>query len=72
MENIEQGGTRLIPALPAGDFISEPEEIDRFTVQLLTDGTIYFKGTRARIEEFLEGCAAVGLDVHVDHISLCG
>ncbi len=64
--------TRLIPALPAGDFIDAPAEIDRFTVQLFPDGSISFKGSRTRVEEFLKCCAEVGLDVHVHYISLCG
>jgi len=72
MEETASSVTRLIPALPAGDFVNKPEEIDRFFVRLLPDGTIYFKGSRARIEEFLGACAAIGLDIDVDHVSLCG
>ncbi|MGH2517594.1 MAG: hypothetical protein ACRDHP_18240 [Ktedonobacterales bacterium] len=63
---------RLIPALPPGDFVLHPDEIDRFVARLLPDGTIYFKGTRERIDEFLMACADLGLVVHVDYISLCG
>jgi hypothetical protein len=63
---------RLLPALEPGDFIDKPEEIDRFMVRIWPDGTLYFKGSRARIEEFLQVCAAEGLDIHVNHIALCG
>ncbi len=68
----ESGSSRLIPALPVGEFIDEPEEIDRFLVRLWPDGKLYFKGSRKRIEEFLSLCAEMGVDVEVDHISLCG
>lgn len=64
--------SRLIPALPGGDFVDKPEEIDRFIVRLWPDGTIYFKGSRERIEEFLYICEEVGIDLQVNHISLCG
>jgi len=64
--------TRLIPALPTSEFVEQPEEIDRLIVRLLPDGTLYFRGLRLRVEEFLEACAAVGLDLQVDHIALCG
>lgn len=63
---------RLIPALPAGDFVDELEEIDRFIVRIWPDGTISFKGTRSRIDEFLRLCTEMGLEMCVDHISLCG
>ncbi len=63
---------RLIPALPAGEFVNKPEEIDRFILQLWPDGTLHFKGSRARIEDFLRLCKEEELDVQVDHISLCG
>jgi len=63
---------RLIPVLSPGTFVEEPEEIDRFIVRLWPDGTIYFKGNRARIEQFLQGCAEAGIKVHVNYISLCG
>ena len=63
---------RLIPALPPGDFINKPEEIDRFMVQVRPDGSLYFKGSRSRIEEFLRLCTEAGLNLQVDHISLCG
>ncbi len=72
MEMTAVGSTRLIPELPQGDFVNKPDEIDRFVVRLLPDGSIFFKGSRTRIEEFLAACEAVGLDVYVDHISLCG
>jgi hypothetical protein len=68
----EARGTRLIAALPEGDFVEKPEEIDRFIVRLWPDGTLYFKGNRARIDEFLTLCAEEGLEIQVDHISLCG
>ena len=63
---------RLIPALPEGDFVDKPEEIDRFLVRLWPDGTVFFKGNRARIDEFLKLCEEAGLTVNVNHISLCG
>jgi hypothetical protein len=63
---------RLVPALPEGDFVDKPEEIDRFIVRLWPDGTLFFKGNRARIDEFLALCAEAGLELEVDHISLCG
>jgi hypothetical protein len=68
----EPATTRLIPALPASEFVEKPEEIDRLIVRLLPDGTLYFRGLRQRVEEFLEVCAAAGLELHVDHIALCG
>ncbi len=64
--------TRLLAPLPAGDFIDKPAEIDRFIVRLWPDGTIFFKGPRPRIDEFLALCAEEGLVIEVDHISLCG
>jgi hypothetical protein len=72
METTAMDSTRLIPELPTGDFVNKPDEIDRFVVRLLPDGSLFFKGSRTRIEEFLKACAVVGLDVYVDHISLCG
>lgn len=63
---------RLIPALPPGEFVLHPEEIDRFVARLLPDGTVYVKGTRERIEEFLAACAELGLMVRLDYVSLCG
>ena len=62
----------LLPTLPAGAFINKPREIDRFMVRVWPDGTLYFKGSRERVEEFLRLCAAAGVNVQVDHISLCG
>lgn len=72
MQQRNKQAERLISALPPGDFINKPEEIDRFIVQVWPDGTIRFKGTRSRIEEFLHLCSEEGFDVRVDHISLCG
>jgi hypothetical protein len=69
---LPKNAERLIPALPEGEFVNKPEEIDRFIVQLWPDGTLNFKGSRAKIEEFLRLCAAEGLHVQIDHISLCG
>ena len=63
---------RLLPALPPGDFVDKPEEIDRFIVRVWPDGTLHFKGSRARIEDFLQKCKESGLEITVDHISLCG
>lgn len=63
---------RLLPALPDESFVQKPEEIDRFLVRLWPDGRLYFKGSRARIDEFLRLCAEAGIKVDVDHISLCG
>lgn len=62
----------LLPALPVRAFVTTPDEADRFVVWLYEDGTIYFKGTRERIGEFLAACADVGLDVRVGHVALCG
>jgi hypothetical protein len=72
MQEPHDNAERLIPALPPGDFVNKPEEIDRFIVRVWPDGTLYFKGTRPRIDEFLCLCAEEGLEVQVDHISLCG
>lgn len=69
---LPEQGARLLPALPAGEFVDKPEEIDRFLLHVWPDGTVQFKSSRARIEEFLRLCAAEGLTMHVDHISLCG
>jgi hypothetical protein len=66
---------RLLPALPAknaDDFVEHPTEIDRFFVRIWPDGTIYFKGNRARIEEFLQCCREKGIVLDIEHISLCG
>ena len=63
---------RLVAALPKGEFVNKPEEIDRFLVRLWPDGRLYFKGSRERIEEFLRLCAETGIDVQVEYISLCG
>jgi hypothetical protein len=75
-ERVEQssgdGLLRLIAALPPGEFVDKPEEIDRFLVRLWPDGRLYFKGSRARIEEFLLLCIEMGLDLQVDYVSLCG
>jgi hypothetical protein len=72
MSTSDTGAVRLIPALPPGEFVVEPEEIDRFVVRLLPDGTLYFKGTRERITAFLAACREVGLEVRVAYVSLCG
>lgn len=73
MDNLNNNNVaRLIPALPAGEFLDKPAEIDRFFVRLWPNGRIFFKGSRARIEEFLRYCTEQGLDVQVDYVSLCG
>jgi hypothetical protein len=72
MEQKQNNAMRLIPALPAGPFMEKPAEIDRFLVHIWDDGSISFKGSRERIEEFLALCAEVGLEMHVKHLSLCG
>ncbi|HEU4784775.1 MAG TPA: hypothetical protein VFS83_15660 [Ktedonobacterales bacterium] len=71
---VETGGVaiRLIPALPAGAFVAKPDEIDRFVVRILPDGSLYFKGSRARIDDFIAACNEVGLELHISHIALCG
>ena len=63
---------RLIPALSDGDYIDKPEEIDRFLVRLWADGSLSFKGSREKIDEFLRLCDESGIEIQVDHISLCG
>ena len=68
----EYGAGRLIPALPPGPYVIEPEDIDRFYVRVQEDGTIFFKGSRERIEAFLRACEAVGLGLRVNHIAFCG
>lgn len=72
MEMPENNLQRLIPALPEGDFIDKPAEIDRFRVRLWPDGTLFFQGNRPRMNEFLKLCAEAGITVNVDHTSLCG
>ena len=72
MPNRQHISTRLLPALPEGEYINKPEEIDRFIVQILPGGVLVFKGSRARIEEFLQACKEEGLVLTVDHVSLCG
>ena len=68
----ETEDTHLILALPVEDIINEPGEPDRLCVYILPNGTLRFKGTRARVKEFLEACSAAGLDLDIDHISRCG
>jgi hypothetical protein len=63
---------RLLAVLPTAEFVDKPVEIDRFLVRVWPDGTMYFKGSRERIEEFLRLCTEVGISVRVEHISLCG
>lgn len=63
---------RLIPALAPGPYVIEPEEIDRFYVRIQEDGTLFFKGSRERIEAFLQACEEVGLHLQVSHIAYCG
>ncbi len=72
MSDEPTGVERLIPALPPGEIINEPEDIDRLLIRVLPDGTISFRGPRARIEELLALCAEEGLIVRVDHLALCG
>jgi hypothetical protein len=72
IEATEQPAHRLLPALPTGKFINKPPEIDRFLVRIWPDGTLYFKGSRERVEEFLRMCDSMGIQVRVNHISLCG
>ena len=71
-ENAARIVGRLVPELPPGDFIDPPAATDRFLLRVGANGTLYFKSTRPRIEEFLRLCAEAGLDVQVDHISRCG
>jgi hypothetical protein len=72
MQKPGYGGEQLLAALPRGDFVTSPEEIDRFRVCLWPDGTLSFTGSRTRIDEFLRLCAQEGLPIRVDHISRCG
>jgi len=72
MANPVDAGQQLIPCLPEGEFVTQPEERDRFLVHLWPDGTISFTGSRPRIAEFLHLCAQAGLEIQVDHISRCG
>lgn len=64
--------SRYLTVMPEATYIDKPTEIDRFIVRVWPDGKLYFKGSRERIEEFLGLCAEMGLEVQVDHISLCG
>jgi hypothetical protein len=41
-------------------------------VRVQEDGTLFFKGNRARIEAFLRACEEVGLELRVNHIAFCG
>ncbi len=66
------GATRLLPPLPAGPLVAQVEEIDRFYVRIEEDGSLFFKGSRERIEAFLKACAEVGLELRVGHIAYCG
>lgn len=70
--SLPTGAERLLPALAPGPYVIEPEEIDRFYVRIQEDGTLFFKGSRARIEEFLRTCAQCGLELRVGHIAYCG
>jgi hypothetical protein len=63
---------RLLPELPAGEFIDRPEVIDRFVIQILPEGVLTFMGTRERIAEFLQICAEEGLELRVEYVTLCG
>ncbi|MHB8596817.1 MAG: hypothetical protein ACYDER_08400 [Ktedonobacteraceae bacterium] len=72
MEQSQGFAQRLVPALPVGEFVNKPPEIDRFVVRVWPDGKLYFKGSRERIDEFLRLCVEEGLEVQVDHIALCG
>ncbi len=74
MGTIRGNYKQLIPALPVSDldFVDKPEEIDRFIVRIWPDGTLFCKGSRPRIEEFLRLCTDAGLTIDVDHIALCG
>lgn len=72
IERSQDASQRLVPALPAGEFVNKPREIDRFVVRVWPDGKLYFKGSRERIDEFLRLCVDEGLEVQVDHIALCG
>jgi hypothetical protein len=72
MANPDEAGQQLIPSLPEGDFVTEPEQRDRFLVHLWPDGTLSFTGSRPRIAEFLQLCTQAGLQIRVDHISRCG
>lgn len=72
MNQPRNSAQRLIPALPDVPFVRQPDEIDRFEVRILPNGALSFKGSRKRIQEFLDACAAEGVILHVDHISLCG
>jgi hypothetical protein len=71
-DTVAYGAGRLIPALPPGPYVIEPEDIDRFYVRVQEDGTIFFKGSRERIEAFLRACEKVGLELRVNHIAFCG
>lgn len=61
-----------IPRLPDGPMVNPPAEVDRFLVRVWPDGTIYFKGPHDRVDEFVAACAEAGIQLNVDHISLCG
>lgn len=65
-------GPYLLPPLPDGPFVCEPEEIERLEVSLLPDGTLFARGTRARLEAFTQACAEEGVQLIVDHAAMCG
>lgn len=66
------GAARLLAPLPPGPLVAQVAEIDRFYVRIEDDGSLFFKGSRERIEEFLEACADAGLELRVGHIAYCG
>ena len=72
MESAPEPDEMGIVPLPPGPFVDEPPTIERFFVRVWPDGTLYFKGPHDRIDEFLAACAAEGITLTIDHISLCG
>lgn len=68
----EQKLPYLVPALPDGPFVHEPEAIERLEVCILPDGSLFARGTREHLEAFAQACEAEGICLHIAHASMCG
>lgn len=65
-------GPYLLPALPDGPFVQEPEDVERLEVCILPEGALFVRGTRARLEAFAQACEEEGIPLIIDHASMCG